>query len=57
MARGEDTSKHPSRKVDREAAYKSMFGQIMGTEKPSSQKRAEANEDLIEQIMGKEDKD
>ncbi len=57
MARGEDTSNHPSRKVDREAAYKSLFGQIMGTEKTSSQKRAEAHKDVIDQIMGKEDKD
>lgn len=29
MARGEDTSKHPSRKVDREKMFRDMFAQIM----------------------------
>lgn len=56
MARGEDTSNHPARKVDREAAYKSLFGQIMGTEKTSSQKKEEAFKGLVDDIVGKKSK-
>lgn len=52
MARGEDTGNHPNRKVDRDAVMKSLFGQIMGTEKTSSQKKEEAFKGLVDDIMG-----
>lgn len=52
MARGQRSENDPNRKVDRDAIMHSLIGQIMGTEKTSSQKKEEAFKGLVDDIMG-----
>ena len=52
MARGQRSENDPNRKVDRDAVMRSLVGQMMGTEKTSSQKKEEAFKGLVDDIMG-----
>jgi hypothetical protein len=56
MARGQRSENDPNRKVDRNAVMRSLVGQMMGTEKTSSQKKEEAYKGLVDDIMGKKKK-